>query len=96
MFNSTPIWVLFINATGAMMIPTAAPAYYSCQTSAPGWYGGPMPTTLGSRSNGTACYNNGAGNTGDYTNQIQVLHCGGYYLYALIAPSQCSLRYCTT
>lgn len=79
--------------SGGTTIPTSTPATHRCGTDAPGWYNGQMPNTS-SVINGTVCYN-WAGNTCNWSNTIQVANCITYYVYQLVKPPVCTLRYCT-
>ena len=91
-FSSTAVWVRFVSPAGTY-IPTSAPSTSTCGTHAPGWYNGPYPSTAGSTTTGTVCYN-WSGNTCNWSNQIQITHCNTFYVFYLIAPPVCSLRYC--
>ncbi len=75
------------------MLVNSSPTTYRCNTHAPGWYGGSYPG-IGLTVSGTVCYNWNS-NTCNWSNLIQVTNCNGYYVYGLISPPVCSLRYCT-
>lgn len=91
-FSSSGTWVRF-TGSGGTQIPTSAPAYYRCGTSAPGWYNGAMPSA-GNTVTGTVCYY-WSGNTCNWSNSVQVANCNSYYVYYVVRPPVCSLRYCT-
>ncbi|UJR34251.1 hypothetical protein I4U23_021655 [Adineta vaga] len=92
LFTATPVWIRFSGSAGTMLV-NYAPTTYRCNTHAPGWYTGSLPA-VGSTVSGTVCYN-WSGNTCNWSNSISVTNCNGFYLYRLIAPPVCSLRYCT-
>lgn len=92
-FSSNIILVRFSGA-GGTQIPTTAPSISHCSTDAPGWYNGLMPAS-GVTVNGTVCYN-WSSNTCNWLNTITVTNCGSYYVYGLVSPPVCTLRYCTT
>ena len=91
-FGTTGIWVRF-QSPGGTTIPTSAPSYYSCGTDAPGWYNGPYPSSAGSTTTGTVCYY-WSGATCNWSNQISTTNCNGYFVFLLIDPPVCNLRYC--
>ncbi|CAF1543360.1 unnamed protein product [Didymodactylos carnosus] len=93
LFSSTPTWVKFSGGAGSRIV-TSASSVSVCGTDAPGWYNGAMPP-VGVSNTGTVCYN-WAGNNCNWSNNVQVTNCNGFYVYALIAPPTCNLRYCTT
>ena len=86
-------WVRFDSPAGAIM-PTSPVSIYMCNTHAPGWYKGDYPVGTGSSTSGTVCYN-WAGNTCLWSNAITVTNCGSFYVFYLIDPPYCNLRYCT-
>ncbi|CAF1409770.1 unnamed protein product [Adineta ricciae] len=91
-FTSTPVWIRFVGAGGTMIV-NSAPSTYRCNTHAPGWYTGSLPGAGGTVS-GTVCYN-WSGNTCNWSNSIMVTNCISFYVYRLITPPVCNLRYCT-
>jgi hypothetical protein len=91
-FNSTVTWVRFSGAAGTQ-ISTSVVAKSHCSTHATGYYTGVMPS-VGVTITGTVCYN-WEENICNWNNSISVTNCNGYYVYALIAPPTCHLRYCT-
>ena len=90
-FNSTPQWVRFSGS--GTQIPTSVVNIYLCGTDAPGYYTGTMPA-VGATANGTVCYN-WSGYACNWYNSILVTNCNGFYVYSLIVPPVCNLRYCT-
>ncbi|CAF1285697.1 unnamed protein product [Adineta ricciae] len=89
-FTSTPVWIRFVGAGGTMIV-NSAPSTYRCNTHAPGWYTGSLPGAGGTVS-GTVCYN-WSGNTCNWSNSIMVTNCISFYVYRLITPPVCNLRY---
>lgn len=91
-FSTTAVWVRF-TGSGGTQIPTSVSSYHICGTDAPGWYSGTMPA-VGATVTGTVCYY-WSGNMCNWLNSVQVANCGSYYVYSVIRPPVCSLRYCT-
>ncbi|CAF1128629.1 unnamed protein product, partial [Didymodactylos carnosus] len=94
-FNSTPIWVRFIGS-GGTKLPTSPPNIYHCGTDAPGWVNSVYPSISASTTySAKVCYywNN---DTCKWSNLIQITSCYTFYVFQLIAPSTCNLRYCIT
>ncbi|CAM2696656.1 unnamed protein product [Rotaria socialis] len=91
-FNSTTACVRFSGA-GGTQLATSAPASNQCTTQAPGWYSGSLPGS-GVSNNETVCYAWSLNNC-KWSNTIQVTNCGSFYVWGLISPPVCNLRYCT-
>ena len=91
-FGTSGVWVRF-QSPGGTLIPSSAPSTSTCGTDAPGWYNGPYPSSLGSTTLGTVCYN-WSGATCNWSNQISITHCGSYFVFLLVDPPVCNLRYC--
>jgi len=88
----TARWYRFINQTGTR-IPTSSPNPSHCGTDAPGWLSGSYPTTVGSTANGvTVCYH--WTSPCEWSTQINITHCGGYFVFYLTPTPFCYLRYC--
>ena len=64
-----------------------------CGTSAPGWLNGAHPTVEEGVLNQTICYH-WSGNCCNWKNNINIRNCGDYYVYQLVPPPACPLRYC--
>lgn len=64
-----------------------------CGTAAPGWMMGSHPTQGEGVVTRTACFhwNN---DCCSMSNSIRVKNCGGFYVYQLVGPTHCDLRYC--
>lgn len=91
LFTSNITWVRFFSP-GGTQLATTAPSTYQCGTHATGWYNGTMPSA-GLTVNGTVCYN--WGSNCFWSNSILVTNCGGFFVFGLVAPPGCNLRYCT-
>ena len=88
-------------------MPENPPGKNKCGTHASGWLNGEHPTTLGKITEIQVCFDY-SGNSCRYetnVNQItrpgyqtldkvKVINCRDYFLYKLVKPSDCSLRYC--
>jgi hypothetical protein len=93
LFSSSITLVRFTGAGGTKIV-TTTPSIKQCGTQATGWYNGTMPA-WGMTVNGTVCYS-WSSNTCNWSNMITVTNCSSYYVYGLISPAHCTLRYCTT
>ncbi|CAF3698578.1 unnamed protein product [Rotaria socialis] len=91
--NSLGVWVRFLSPAGTS-IPTVTPGISHCGTDASGWYNGAYPSTTGSTTTGTVCYH-WSSSTCNWSNSIQITNCGAFYVFLLINPPVCNLRYCT-
>jgi predicted nucleic acid-binding Zn-ribbon protein len=86
-------WYRFSGAAGSY-IPLSAPAKYSCGTHAPGWMNGSLPSESDGIVARQVCYNwNGSCS---WPNNIKVVNCGDFFLYELVKPIACHVRYCGT
>ncbi|CAM4943883.1 unnamed protein product [Rotaria socialis] len=92
-FKTKPIWVRFSGAAGTRLAPGPVEPFH-CGTQGTGWYKGTYPTSIGDTTSGTVCYS-WPRNSCQWSNQISVTNCGGYYVFQLRAPPACFLRYCT-
>ena len=88
------VWYRMAEPAGTT-IPEEPVDMYHCNTNYPGWLHGHHPSTAGETINGKVCFNDN-GNTCHYETQIQIKHCTSYYLYHLVDPPMCELRYCST
>ena len=91
-FSSNISWVRF-TSPGGSEIPTWAVSSNQCGTEGSGWFNGSMPS-IGVTINGTVCYQQNT-NICNWSNEIQITNCALFYVYALVAPPMCNLRYCT-
>ena len=79
---------------GAEM-PTTKVDVKRCGTQSPIWLNGPLPNTLQTTVDMTACVNFFNINNGCYNSiRIKVRNCGGYYVYYLKPPFGCPVAYC--
>ncbi|CAF1277279.1 unnamed protein product, partial [Adineta steineri] len=76
-------WYRFSGGAGTMLANYVV-AINHCGTQAPGWYTGTYPSTAGSTTSGTVCYN-WAGNSCEWSNSISITNCNGYYVFYLSA-----------
>ncbi|CAF4360275.1 unnamed protein product, partial [Adineta steineri] len=86
-------WYRFSGGCGTILANYVVPIN-QCGTQATGSYTGAYPSTAGSTSSGTVCYN-WSGNSCMWSNSISITNCNGYYVFYLSAPPVCNLRYCT-
>ena len=87
-------WYRFVGASGTQ-IATSAPPKNRCRTHATGWMQGQHPTVDEGAVTRKVCYHWGS-NTCNWSNDIKVRQCpGGFFVYELVKPPVCHLRYCT-
>ena len=92
-FSSTYTWVRFSGAARTQLVISTVSTYL-CGTHATGYYTGSIPLLIGNTIVGSACYN-WTLSVCYWNNLVPVTNCSGFYVYALIAPPICLLRYCT-
>jgi hypothetical protein len=85
-------WYRFAGPAGDRM-PETAPDAFACGSDAPGWLNGTHPGVGDGAVERTVCFN-WEGNTCAWSASVEVLHCGGFYLYHLPEAPNCMLRYC--
>ena len=85
-------WFRFVGAAGTQM-PEYDPDEYACGTHAAGWLNGAHPVTPGETVTREVCYSWTPGPCWQ-ANDIEITHCGDYYVYNLYQPLSCSYRYC--
>ncbi len=87
-------WYRFGGAAGIKIATTCVPEG-SCGTHATGWMNGAHPTVAEAKVTRKVCYNYFS-NCCQWSNNIEVVNCGEYYVYKLggnpVHP--CNLRYC--
>jgi hypothetical protein len=88
----TVIWVRYGGTASGLA--TSPPQIYRCSTSATGWYTGSLPSTAGTTVTGVVCFT-WTSTICDFHSTISVTNCNGFYVYLVVAPSNCPLRYCT-
>ena len=91
-YFQTPGWYRFQGAAGNRM-PNTCPPTRRCGTNALGWLDGQHPSVLEGVVTRKVCYH-WENNCCKWSNNIKIRNCGGYYVYELIEPPSCSLRYC--
>ncbi|CAF0758658.1 unnamed protein product [Adineta ricciae] len=86
-------WFRFSGGAGTMLVNYTVPIH-QCGTHATGWFNGAFPSETGTISSGTTCYHWG-NNICNWSNGVTVTKCSDFYVFFLVAPPVCSLRYCT-
>ena len=85
-------WYKFEGDAGTQM-PTKCVQRNQCGTHAPGWLSGANPTVAEGAVQRKVCFHWSSGCC-QWSSNIRVRNCGGYYVYELVQPPACSLRYC--
>ena len=85
-------WYRFVGAAGTSL-PETCPPTNRCKAHAPGWLEVGHPTVADGEVTRKVCYT-WNGNCCNWSNNIQVVNCGDFYVYKLVPPSACQLRYC--
>ena len=89
-------WYRMMPPAGVVMTETSLEAGH-CGTQFPGWIHGTHPTDEGETVTVEVCFSQDNGD-GEYdcfyTRNIEITHCGEYYVYFLPAARSCSARYC--
>ena len=86
-------WYRFGGGAGTKM-PTSCVPKYRCGTDAPGWMNGAHPTVAEGKVTRKICFSWYDGCCQYWSNNMEVVNCGQYYVYKLSPPSHCYLRYC--
>ena len=73
-------------------MPTSCVSSGRCGTSASGWMNGVHPTVAEGKVTRKVCYNYDS--CCQWSNNIDVVNCGLFYVYKLSRPPVCTLRYC--
>ena len=87
-----PGWYRFTGAAGDKM-PTECVPVRRCGTHAPGWLSGAHPTLAEGAVARKVCYH-WTGRCCQWSNNIKIRNCGGFFVYELQKTPVCSLRYC--
>jgi len=66
---------------------------FHCATAWPGWLNGTHPSVAEGAVQRTVCFGRHFSCCYFSTN-ITVRNCGGFYVYKLVPPPSCNLRYC--
>ena len=89
-----PGWYRF-NGTAGSKMPSYCVATYRCNTHATGWLNGTHPTLQEGMVSRNVCFH-WDNNCCRWTVSIQVRNCGLFFVYKLVNPVNCKLRYCVT
>jgi hypothetical protein len=89
---STPKWIRFSGA-GGTQLATSFPGANRCGTYYPGFLNDTHPVGAGETKISSVCFGYSGGC--DYRNTISVTNCLSYFVYYLIPPPTCNLRYCS-
>ena len=84
-------WYRFGGQAGSKMATSCVPGF-RCATLAPSWLDGIHPTVAEGKVTRKVCYS--VNDCCLYSNYIEVVNCGKYYVYELSKPPACNLRYC--
>ncbi|XP_073259235.1 uncharacterized protein [Porites lutea] len=87
-----PAWYRFTGAAGDRM-PTSCVPKNRCGTHAPGWLDGSHPSVQEGIVTRRICYH-WSSKCCNWKNDIQIQNCGAFYVYRLVKPPVCWLRYC--
>ena len=87
-----PAWYRFNGEAGDKM-PTSCVPKLRCGTHAPGWLNGSHPSVREGIVTRRVCYHWGS-RCCNWKNDIQIQNCGAFYVYRLVKPPTCWLRYC--
>ena len=85
-------WHRLIGNSGTK-IPESCVPMRRCGTHAPGWLNGSHPQLQEGQVNRKVCYH-WSSRCCNWQNNIKVRSCGDFYVYNLIKPPHCWLRYC--
>ena len=85
-------WHRLIGNSGTKIPETCVPMR-RCGTHAPGWLNGTHPQLQEGQVNRKVCYH-WSSRCCNWQNNIKVRSCGDFYVYNLIKPPNCWLRYC--
>ena len=87
-------WYRF-NSTAGTKMPTTCVSKNKCNTHATGWLNGVHPTPQEGTVNRRVCFH-WSSNCCNWEITIKVRNCGLFYVYRLVNPTSCHLRYCVT
>ncbi len=90
---ANPGWFNF-TGPGGMILANCVVASNLCGAQSTGWYSGVYPSIPGQTINSNACFN-WNGNSCNWLTSIKITNCNGYYVFYLVPPPVCNLRYCT-
>ena len=89
-----PGWYRF-NGTAGSKMPTYCVAKRMCNTDATGWLNGAHPTLQEGVVSRTVCFHWGS-SCCNWAVTVQIRNCGLFFVYNLMDPGHCQLRYCVT
>lgn len=90
--NIVPGWYRMTGASGDQ-IPEGCVPIRRCGTHAPGWLNDTHPTVKDGLLTAKVCYH-WSNKCCRWSNNINIRNCGSYYVYQLVKPPVCHLRYC--
>ena len=91
--NLLPLgWYRFGGAAGTEM-PTSCVGKNRCGTHAPGWLNGSHPRATDGIVRAKVCFH-WSSDCCLWSANIRVRNCSGFYVYELVPPPNCHLRYC--
>ena len=76
-------------------LPENSIAKRHCGTHATGWLNGAHPTTIGESVSRRVCFY-WSSDKCNWSTNIEIRHCGNFFLYRLEDVPTCQLRYCAT
>lgn len=85
-------WYRFTGAAGSKM-PESSPNENMCGTHATGWLNGAHPSVAEGKVNRKVCFN-WSNNNCNWSADIEVRNCDSFFVYKLVKPPACQLRYC--
>ncbi|XP_074623710.1 uncharacterized protein LOC141881766 isoform X1 [Acropora palmata] len=85
-------WYRMTGASGDQ-IPEGCVPIRRCGTHAPGWLNDTHPTVKDGLLTAKVCYH-WSNKCCRWSNNIKIRNCGSYYVYQLVKPPVCYLRYC--
>ena len=80
-------WYRFVGAAGTKMATTTVDRYH-CGTALPGWLHGAHPTVEEGKARRKVVFSDGS------FIFIEVKNCGSFYIYNILKPPGCEMRYC--
>ena len=89
-----PGWYRF-NGTAGSKLPSYCVQKKMCNTDATGWLNGAHPALQEGVVNRSVCFH-WSSSCCKWTATIQVRNCGLFFVYKLVDPGYCHLRYCVT
>ena len=91
-------WYRFQEPAGIQLADSIVPKMH-CGGHATGWLNGAHPAVLGEHVIRQVCFNWDGNScnwelTYNVTTDVEIMNCGGYYLYKFKAVVGCNLKYC--